>query len=390
MSAAPLCLTPRQARRVLIRAARLERPAFGRGLAGARRCVDAMGEVQLDPIDRIGTNADLVLHARVDGVRRGDWGRIGSTFEHFAKERCLLPARRFPAWRERTAQAPWWRLSQRLRRLDPQVLDDVYREVATHGPLTAHTLADHGRVRPIDWSGWTGTARAGTMALEVLWTRCRIVVVGRTPAGHRIFDLPERALPTEATAAAPDFFTAGLAHRVAVAGLLRTAGGPQWSALSPMRGGDRLAHAISSGALRRVTLPGTRREWLCAASALEQMDTPLDLDDRVRVLGPLDPLLWDRPLVERAFGFEYVWEVYKPAAQRRWGYYVCPLLWRGALVGRLEARRDPERAGTVRVETTWWEADAPRPPAHRVGAMLERLGRMQVRREVSAPTARLR
>ena len=58
----------------------------------------------------------------------------------------------------------------------------------------------------------------------------------------------------------------------------------------------------------------------------------------MRILGPLDPMLWDRELVRCAFGFEYVWEVYKPEAQRRWGWYVCPLLHRGQLVGRLEGR----------------------------------------------------
>ena len=57
-------------------------------------------------------------------------------------------------------------------------------------------------------------------------------------------------------------------------------------------------------------------------------------DDRVRILGPLDPLLWDRNLVHHVFDFEYVWEVYKPAHQRRWGWYVCPLLQRDRLIGR--------------------------------------------------------
>jgi hypothetical protein len=70
----------------------------------------------------------------------------------------------------------------------------------------------------------------------------------------------------------------------------------------------------------------------------------------MRILGPLDPLLWDRELVKYAFGFEYVWEVYKPEAQRRWGWYVCPLLHRGQLVGRLEARVED---GVLRVDNLW-------------------------------------
>ena len=72
----------------------------------------------------------------------------------------------------------------------------------------------------------------------------------------------------------------------------------------------------------------------------------------MRIIAPLDPLLWDRALVRQAFRFDYVWEVYKPAAKRRWGWYVCPLLHRGQLVGRIEARA---RSGVLRVEGLWPE-----------------------------------
>jgi hypothetical protein len=72
----------------------------------------------------------------------------------------------------------------------------------------------------------------------------------------------------------------------------------------------------------------------------------------MRILGPLDPVLWDRGLVSQAFGFDYVWEVYKPAARRQWGWYVCPLLHRGALVGRLEAR---VREDALQADNLWRE-----------------------------------
>ena len=69
---------------------------------------------------------------------------------------------------------------------------------------------------------------------------------------------------------------------------------------------------------------------------------------------PLDPLLWDRELVRTLFDFEYVWEVYKPASQRRWGWYVCPLLQRDRLIGRVEARVDGK---ALVVSKLWLESD---------------------------------
>jgi uncharacterized protein YcaQ len=71
-------------------------------------------------------------------------------------------------------------------------------------------------------------------------------------------------------------------------------------------------------------------------------------------LAPLDPIMWDREALEPLYGFEYRWEVYTPAAKRRWGYYVLPILFGDRLVGRIEPRID--RAGRiVRVLGLAWE-----------------------------------
>ena len=71
-------------------------------------------------------------------------------------------------------------------------------------------------------------------------------------------------------------------------------------------------------------------------------------------LAPLDPFVWDRDFLRALYGFDYVWEVYVPAARRRWGYYVLPILFGDRLVGRIEPRFD-RRAGTLRVLDLWWE-----------------------------------
>lgn len=73
------------------------------------------------------------------------------------------------------------------------------------------------------------------------------------------------------------------------------------------------------------------------------------------MLAPLDPLVWDRRLLRTLFDFEYRWEVYVPAAKRRWGYYVLPLLFGDRLVGRIEPRID-RATGTLRILGMWWES----------------------------------
>jgi uncharacterized protein YcaQ len=97
-------------------------------------------------------------------------------------------------------------------------------------------------------------------------------------------------------------------------------------------------------------LEGSARRYL-APAAFRERRFPRP-DARMRLLGPLDPLLWDRKLVAEVFGFDYVWEVYKPASQRRWGWYVVPLLHRGRFAGRLEGRL---AEGALRIDRIWQE-----------------------------------
>ncbi len=81
---------------------------------------------------------------------------------------------------------------------------------------------------------------------------------------------------------------------------------------------------------------------------------PGGADPGVALLAPLDPLAWDRDLLLRLWGFDYRWEVYVPAAKRRWGYYVLPLLYGDRFVGRIEPRID-RKARALRILGLWWE-----------------------------------
>jgi len=228
-------LSRAQARRLLVTHTGLARP-LGRGARGVRAVLERLRCIQLDPLDAIGTNADLVVMARVDDVRRGDvWRHLfpGHAFEHFAKERCILPAEAFPHYRAQghAAQTPWWRHGEREQRIPATLVQAVLEEVRAHGPLAGRELTDHGRVDPIDWSGWKGTAKATSMALEILWTRCDVVVAGRDPSGAKMYDVPERALREQGGpggASARQFFRWAIRERARAAGLLTRAGGSLW------------------------------------------------------------------------------------------------------------------------------------------------------------------
>jgi uncharacterized protein len=332
---------------------------LGRGARGTRAVLERLHCIQLDPLDVIGTNADLVVMARVDDVTRGDvWRHLfpRHAFEHFAKERCILPVRAFPYYRRHglEAQTPWWQHGERERRVPARLVRAVLDEIRERGPVTARELTDHGAVQPLDWSGWMGTSKATSMAVEMLWTTCDIVVTGRTESGGKIYDVPERVFG-ELPPAPESFERWALRERVHAAGLLTRAGGSMWSMLSGARNSGVVDEMLEEGELVEVSIEDSPRRYLALPSFLATRRVAYD--DRVRILGPLDPLLWDRNLVRHAFDFDYVWEVYKPAPQRRWGWYVCPLLHRDALIGRVEAR--VEKNALV-VKKLWLEGEADR------------------------------
>ena len=369
-------LSRAEARRRLVAHLGLAR-SLGRGARGVRAVLERLRCIQLDPLDVIGTNADLVVMARVEDVVRGDvWRHLfpRHAFEHFAKERCILPAEAFPYYREQghAAQTPWWRHGERESRVAPKLVAAVLDEIREHGPVSARDLTDHGSVDPIDWSGWKGTAKATSMALEILWTQCDIVVAGRTDSGAKVYDVPKwNGQPAE------PFARWALHERVRAAGLLTRAGGSLWSMLSGVRTSPLVNEMIEAGELIDVALEDSTRRYLAVP---EFLGAKARYDDCVRILGPLDPLLWDRDLVRHVFDFDYVWEVYKPAPQRRWGWYVCPLLQRDRLIGRIDARI--ERDALV-VKKIWLEGEESDRAA--IDAALERHATMCGAKRVRMP-----
>ncbi len=361
-------LSTAHARAILLRAAGFDR-SWPAGTDGVVALLDALEWIQLDPIDRVGQNADLVASARCAGLVRGQVHRAlaGRSFEHFAKERCILHPRHFAHYRGQAVETPWWRHSERMARLPASLLAEVLGEVRERGPLPVDRLSPRGKVSPMDWAGWKSTSRAEVLALEVLWTRCEVVVSGRDARGRRVVDLPERALPPEALTAVPvgSFAETMLLARVRSCGLLSRNSGPTWSMLADARTDGTVERLLAAGTLAAVRVG--RRPYLTLPESLvlPVHDVLHAASTTSAVLGPLDPLLWNRDLVRDAFGFDYLWEVYKPAAQRSWGYYVCPLLVGGELAGRFEARRD---GGILRVERTWGNLTGAEPALSRLAA----------------------
>jgi uncharacterized protein YcaQ len=185
--------------------------------------------------------------------------------------------------------------------------------------------------------------------LEALWNAGELVIAGRQ-GFQRLYDLPERVLP-DAVLGAPVPDEAEALQRLVVRavrarGALTEAGVVEhWR----LRGGTarirpHVEAVIASGELRRAEVSDGGAPVLIAADADPEAATAAG----AVLLSPFDNLLWDRPFAERVLGFRHLIEVYKPEPQRRYGYYVLPLLVADRIVGRADIRA-VRREGTLTV-----------------------------------------
>ena len=101
------------------------------------------------------------------------------------------------------------------------------------------------------------------------------------------------------------------------------------------------------------------RPWYILAEDKEaffENDARSNESDAVRLLAPLDPLIYDRERNRKIFDFDYTWEVYTPAEKRKWGYYILPILWKGRIVGRVDPKID-RASGTLLLHSLTMEKE---------------------------------
>ena len=323
-------VSPSEARRIAVRAQLLDGSA-SEVVSTVRR----LGFLQLDPISTVAPPQHLVL-----------WSRLGATYDRAELDRLLWEERSLIEW-----NAYLWpsellpELLARMRRpadagprerWRAQYLDQhsefrryVLAELERRGPLLSREIEDH-RPSGREPHRWWGERKVGLM-LQVLNACGEVAVVGRQ-GNQRVWDLAERWYGDVEPLPWPDAERQFEERRLRSQGVLLQRG--RW-----------LAHPEAS------------------AEAVPR---------RTTFLSPFDRLVHDRVRAEALFDFEYTLEMYKPAAQRRWGYFALPILHGDRLVGKLDAIAD-RKASVLRVNAIHEDVPFTRAIARGVAAELDDL-----------------
>ncbi len=363
----PLALSRDHARRFLVRRhlldpARRLRPEPASVLA----VVERLGSLQFDPLEVPGArNHDLVLHARIGGYARDLCDALlyapageRRLFEAYNKSLNILPVHELPYYR-----LTWERAAERY---DGKILhqraaarDAILARIGREGPLSTASVSRE-MSGPIDWH-WAPTSE-GRAVLEALF-ECGRVSIARREGNRRFYDLTERLFPSallDRRVPREEAARHRLLSRYRGVGLMGAGGGSELTSgtgKAPERAAI-LAGLVADGTLVPAEVEGVRGLRYVLAEELPLLEASATREGAwtpgVVLLAPLDPLMWDRRLVEALFGFTYTWEVYTPEAKRKHGYYVLPLLFGERLVGRIEPVMD-RRSGTLRIVGLWFE-----------------------------------
>jgi len=326
----------------------LQPPARQATRATLLAAISRMQLLQIDTIHVVARSPYLVLHARV-GAYPATWLdellARGSLFECWAHEACFAPMHDHALHRAlHDDRAGHWarRQSARAHVEHGPALAALLERIRAQGPVMASDFeAQDGT--PGGWWGWKSEKRW----LEALFARGDLMIA-RRERFQRVYDLSERVLARghrrHPPGPVPDPESARqevLLRSVRALGIAQA----RWIA-DYFRTGRRHRDAdldalVESGAVLRVAVDGWRE---CGYVHPEHL--PLlrrAMRGRLQathgaLLSPFDPVVWDRERASTMFGFDYRLECYTPEPKRRFGYFVLPILHRGRLVGRVDAK----------------------------------------------------
>ena len=340
-----------------------------------------LGFVQLDTIQNVTRAQHHILWSRNQNYREPMLDDLlakdRKIFEHYTHDASVIPMQFLPMWQRQFSNIKdkFDRLNYFKNMTGPKGREDIKARIAKEGPLSTHAFDTKVVGKKKMWS-----RPPHKMALDYMW------YAGELATSHRenfnkYYDLAENVFPEHLRAKKLsdedqiDWLCHSALDRMGFGSL----GDIQrfWGATSAQEvrhWADNAAHKLTP-----VSIQTADKSWINAYGPLDieqRLESLVSPTSRLRILNPFDPVIRDRDRAQRLFGFEYRNEMFVPAAKRKWGYYVYPLLEGARFVGRIELKADRKK-GELYVINFWPEQGVAWPKArwHKLNAELDRLCR---------------
>ncbi|MDE5894055.1 MAG: winged helix DNA-binding domain-containing protein [Acetatifactor sp.] len=356
-----LYLTKKEARRFILYKQGLLGDYRFIGKSGILDFIRQAGCIQFDPIDICGKNPEIVLQSRIGGFTKTMLYELlyvdRKLVDYFDKNLSIMPMEDWKYFeRERENHRKWERSHEEIR----QVHDKIIAAISEKGPLCS---ADLDISQKVDWY-WSKT-KLSRAALEHMYFTGELAVHHKG-GNIKYYDLAANCIPEEILKApdpCPDDFVHRkwrVLRRIGSLGLLWNRAADAWLGIPDLKAGERndiFAQLLSEGRILPVKVEDIGSTLYCLtedAGIAEYCKGESPAKRRCEFIAPLDNMMWDRNLIKEIFDFEYKWEIYTPQPQRKYGYYVLPILYGERLVGRIEMAYD-RKERKLNVSHIWYE-----------------------------------
>ncbi len=356
-------ITKEQAREFLTAYHGLNSPYIYKGKEGIMEYFRKVGCIQFDTLNVVGRNPDLVLQSRIKKYKSKLLQELlykeRRLVDEWDKEMSIYPVEDWPFFeRNRQAALQRYGVIEAIQAELPYVREAIERK----GPVTSSDL-EHDQI--IDWS-WAPT-RLSRAILESMYHWGELIVYDKA-GSRKLYDFankhisPEILETEDPNSSLLQYHKWHILRRIGAVGLLWNKASDAWLGIKELKSRERneaFQELLEEGRILPVNVEGMKLPLFIRTETVELLNKilagPIERP-RAAVLAPLDNLLWDRKLIQELFDFEYRWEVYKPAAERKYGYYVLPILYGSRFVGRFEPVLDKAN-NTLVIKNWWWESD---------------------------------
>ncbi|RKE37250.1 hypothetical protein B0G76_3492 [Paraburkholderia sp. BL23I1N1] len=303
-----------------------------------------MAQLQIDTIHVVARSPYLVLFSRL-GAYPQQWLdehlAEGKLFEYWSHEACFVLTEDYGLLRHRMLDPSGmgWKYAAEWHKKHRKEIDKLLAHIRATGPVRSADFAREAGTSN-GWWDWKPEKRH----LEVLFAIGQLMVAERRNF-HRVYDLTERVLPDwdDARDLQPREAVAeeALRRTCRALGVVRADWVADYYRLPRRPYRDDLRALADQGELIPVQVEGWKQDTFVRhdfAPMIDDAATGKLVSTVTTVLSPFDPVVWDRKRAAALFDFDYAIECYTPAAKRKYGYFVLPLLSRGRLVGRVDAK----------------------------------------------------
>ena len=319
-----------------------------------QKIINEQAMVQLDPLNPAGRNHDLFFFSRMLNYKTGDFQETvypqKLVFEAYFPNLMAISKKYFPLFlpqmKKQYLHKYFQSRMEKMEKLHRGILDEAREFLKNNGPSKASDLGELANKKP-EFSFWKTSNLAG-MALEMLWILGKAAICDRDEHWRKKYDLIENFLDEallEGSKLSDDEIDYSKFLIKQKSYPLINLGKAGYSSSNKLIFGKKkrlkpswFENSKDSKCPQILSVEG--ESFSCGVPADWEKLLESKIDNEMRAIAPLDPLIWDRELTKRIFNFNYTWEVYKIPKDRIYGYYVYPLLYKGEFIGRMEAKFD--------------------------------------------------